>query len=156
MVEPEPPRCITAIALFRNTPLATLERALGASLPTRPRRVQAGGAAISCLAPSRYVVMTARGSSLPARLVTDLAGAAAVTDQSDQWTIFALSGPAARDRLAGVVPTDVDDTQFRPGDVALTRAGHLDVRLWRLDEERYEIAVLRSLADDLFFVLSQV
>ena len=42
---------------------------------------------------------------------------------------------------------------LRVGDLALTRAGHLNVRLWRCADLDYELAVTRSYADYFHSVL---
>jgi len=151
------PRAAAGIASFRDRDrlVAALRAEFGADIPSTPRFVQAGALTLSCLAPARYFVTAPRDSDLPARLAESLAGLAAVTDQSDLWACFALSGPHVRTTLSRVVPVDVTPAKFRAGDLALTRAGHLDVRLWRLGECSYEVAVARSYAEDLRYVLDK-
>jgi sarcosine oxidase subunit gamma len=146
-----PPRSIAAITLFadRARGLAGLQSVLGADIPTTPRCVQNGAVTLACLAPGRFLASGARDAALPARLARSLEGIAAVTDQSDMWETLVVSGPTARERLARAVPIDVDEQVFAVNDVALTRAGHLDVRLWRAAAETYEISVTRSFSEDL-------
>jgi sarcosine oxidase subunit gamma len=151
------PRAAAGIASFRDSARchAALEAEFGAKLPAGPGFVQAGDVTLSRLAPARMLATAPRAQSLPARLAKILAGLAAVMDQSDLWVVFALSGPNVRDALARLVPIDLDPAQFRIGDLALTRAGHLDVRLWRLDAQNYELAVARSYCEDLGYLLER-
>jgi sarcosine oxidase subunit gamma len=94
-----------------------------------------------------------REAGLPARLVRVLEGLAGVTDQSDLWACFVVSGGSVREVLSRVVPVDIRSAQFRVGALASTRAGHLDVLLLRTGEDRFEIAVARSYAQDLRHLL---
>jgi len=148
---PVAPRSVAGIGAFRDRErfLAALQSELGIDIPTTPRFVQAGGVTLSCLAPGRYLASADRGADLPARFAKCLAGLAALTDQSDLWEIFSLSGATIRETLARLVPIDLSPAKFRIGDLALTRAGHLDVRLWRVADQSYELAVARSYAADL-------
>jgi sarcosine oxidase subunit gamma len=91
-----------------------------------------------------------------ARLEAALAGLAAVTDQSDLWLFFALSGPLVKEALGRLVPINLSPMTFPVGGVSLTRCGHLDVRVWHVDDQSYELAVARSFADDLRHDLEQV
>jgi sarcosine oxidase subunit gamma len=127
LIEPAPPRSIAAITTFKNTPPLDLPR----------------------LAPNRYLATGPRDANLPAHYSQLLAGQAAVTDQSDQWITFILSGPDTPEILARLVPIDLHPTQFPPGSLAATRAAHLDVRLAHLPDHTYEISVTRSHAQDL-------
>ncbi len=154
-VEEAPPRSVAGIGAFRDQAgvLAALRAEFGADVPVACRSVRAGGVALSCLAPGRFLASGAREAGLPGRLADRLAGLAAITDQSDMWAVFVVSGAAAREVLARVVPVDIGDEQFRQGHVALTRAGHVDVRLWRSEGQTYEIAATRSFAPDLLHAL---
>jgi sarcosine oxidase subunit gamma len=151
------PSSAAGIAAFRDQGrlLAALQAEFGADIPSTPRFVQTGALTLSCLAPTRYFATAPRNADLAARLSASLTGLAAVTDQSDLWACFAISGLRSRVTLARIVPIDLTPSKFRPGDLALTRAGHLDVRLWCVGEHSYEIAVARSYAEDLRYVLDK-
>jgi sarcosine oxidase subunit gamma len=151
-----PPRSIAAITLFadRARGLAAVQSVLGANIPTTPRCVQNGAITVACLAPGRWLATGARDSNLPARLAKTLQGLAAVTDQSDMWETLVVAGPTARDRLSRVVQIDLNDPIFAVGHLALTRAGQLDVRLWRCGAETYEISVTRSFSENLRHALA--
>jgi sarcosine oxidase subunit gamma len=150
-IEQAAPRAIAGIAAFRDRAAlrAALQSEYGTPPPTTQAFIQAGPVTLSCLSPTRYLAAAPRDTALPAHLAHTLAGLAAVTDQSDLWAIFTLSGPQGRDRLARLVPIDVAPNIFRIGALALTRAGHVDVRVWRVGEDLYDIAVARSYGADL-------
>ena len=144
------PRSLAGLASFRDQePFRAALLAMGLTAPTTPSVTEAGGITLSCLAPGRYLASAAAAENLPARFAASLAGLAAITDQSDMWDIFTLRGPRILDALAQRVPIDLTPSHFRIGDLALTRAGHLDVRLWRIDEQGYEIATTRSYGQNL-------
>ncbi len=151
------PRSVAGIGVFRDRDRfrAAMHDELGVSVPTTPRFVQAGPVRVSCLAPARYLASAEPDANLPDRLDKTLAGLAAITDQSDMWEAFSLSGPSVRELLARLVPIDLAPSIFRIGDVACTRAIHLDVRLWRVDDWEYELAVSRSYAGNLRAFLAQ-
>ena len=151
------PRSVAGIGVFRDRDrcLAALRDEFGISVPMQAGFVQAGSVRVSCLAPARYLASAERDANLPDRLGETLAGLAAITDQSDMWETFSLSGPSVRELLAKLVPVDLAPSIFRVGDVACTRAVHLDVRLWRVDNCNYELAVCRSYAGSLRAFLTQ-
>jgi sarcosine oxidase subunit gamma len=150
-ITPAAPRGIAAIGALRDRAplLAALQAEFGAAMPTTPGFLLAGPVTISCLTPSRYLASGPPDADVPARLAELLAGLAAVTDQSDQWACFVLTGADIRETLARLVPIDLEPRLFRVGDLALTRAAHVNVRLWRTAAQTYELAVTRSYAADL-------
>ncbi len=159
MVElaPVAPRCIAGIAGFRDG--ARLHDALhsefGAAPPGKARFVLAGAVTLACLAPARFLASADADAGLAARLAKALDGVAAVTDQSDMWAAWHVSGAGVRECLARVVPVDLAADIFQVGDLALTRAGHLDLRVCRVGADAYEIAVTRSVAADLLYALEE-
>ena len=77
-----------------------------------------------------------------------LEGLAAVTDQADAWVVVRLSGPAAEDVLARLVPIDLRERAFPEGSAARTLLGHMSVGLLRADGA-FEILAFRSMAGTL-------
>lgn len=142
---PIPPRSIAGIASFRDQ--AALHTALTAECA-----LHAGRITLARLAPTRFLATGPVDACLPARLADALRGLAAVTDQSDMWAAWRVSGADSREHLARVVPVDLDGEM---GDVVLTRAGHLDVRVCRVGADDYEIAVSRSFSADLRHALEE-
>jgi sarcosine oxidase subunit gamma len=74
----------------------------------------------------------------------------AVTDQSDGYSLIAVSGERAVTILKKLLSIDVE--RFGPHDVALTQAAHIPVKLWR-EDERYVLACFRSYAVALHHAL---
>ncbi len=147
-----PPRSLAAIGAFGDP--SSLRAALAAefavSVPTTPTCVRAGTTTLACLAPARYFASGPREADLPARLAVAFAGLAAVTDQSDMWETFVVSGEHVHELLARVVPVELGAV----GALALTRAGHLEVRVCRVAELDYEVSVWRSYGPDLLHALT--
>ncbi len=71
---------------------------------------------------------------------------AAVTDQSDGWTVLALSGPAAVDVLARLVPTDLRLGACPVGRALRTGVNHMNAVILRTGDYAFEIMVFRSMA----------
>jgi methylglutamate dehydrogenase subunit D len=155
--ERAPPRSIAAIGAYANRAplLSALAAEFGIAIPAPQSFVRSGSVTLSCLSPSRYLAAADRNANLPARLAKSLSGLAAITDQSDQWAIFTLTGPESRDALARLVPIDLAPEKFGIGALALTRASHLDVRLWHVTESTYELAVARSFEADFHSTLQR-
>jgi methylglutamate dehydrogenase subunit D len=78
-----------------------------------------------------------------------LAKHAALTDQSDAWAVVALSGDAAENVLARLVPVDVRLAHFPVGMAVRTQLQHLSVSLVRVDEGTFQIMAFRSMAHTL-------
>ena len=140
------PRAVAAITAFRD--IAAVREALrarfGAAPPETAAWIEANGTRLSCLAPERFLVQADHAANLPHTLASLLDGIAAVTDQSDLWHTVAITGPSAADRLARIVPVDLDASVFPSGALALTRDLHIDIRLWRIGALAWELAVARS------------
>ena len=150
-----PPQSIAGIGAFRDQSglHEILRREFWLSAPQGAGFVEVGPNRLVRLGPSRYVVSSDRGAGLAGRLAGLLDGVAAVTDQSDLWAYFAVAGEGVQEVLSRVVPVDLHMASFAVGGLALTRAGHLDVRVFRTGNLRFEIAVARSYADDLRHLL---
>ena len=74
---------------------------------------------------------------------------AAVTDQSDAWTVVRLQGAGARDVLSRLTPVDLRDTRFKRGHTARTDLRHMMASLTRIGPESYLIMVFRGFAETL-------
>lgn len=149
-----PPRSIAAITAFDVAQVReALRTQFGTAAPDTPGWVEADGVRLSSLAPTRLLAQADRHTNLPATLATLLGDIAAVTDQSDLWHTVAIAGPSAVERLARIVPVDLDRSVFPVGHLALTRGFHIDIRLWRLDDQQWELAVARSHAAHLAHAL---
>jgi heterotetrameric sarcosine oxidase gamma subunit len=131
---------------------ALVKNAYGIELPTTPRMVggpMPDGRSLSFIwaGPDQWLGYAEAAPDLEGELVMALCRRAMIADQSDGRCVIRISGPKAREVLAKGFALDLDSRVFRPGDVALTMAAHMNVQLWQLDETpSYEIAMFRSLA----------
>ncbi|MBN9526782.1 MAG: hypothetical protein J0H82_11285 [Alphaproteobacteria bacterium] len=125
---------------------ATIAAAYGIDLPSAGRWAGGADIAFAWAGPGEWSAIADR--PIARDLAGRLAGQAAVTDQSDGWHLTEVSGLRVRDTLAKMLPIDLDPAALPPGAVALTRAGHIDLRLRHLSAGVYELAVFRSLGAD--------
>jgi heterotetrameric sarcosine oxidase gamma subunit len=71
---------------------------------------------------------------------------ASVTDQTDGWSVLSLSGQAAVDVLARLVPMDLRLGSFPVGRVVRTQLNHMNVVILRVGDYAFEIMGFRSMA----------
>lgn len=110
---------------------------LGLAWPEPGRMTQAGGARLA---------FAGRGTAfLIGAAAPDFDGAAAVTDQSDGWAGLRLTGPAAAEVLARLVPLDLRPAAFPEGSAVRTVLNHMPLCLMRA-AEGFELLVFRSMA----------
>jgi sarcosine oxidase subunit gamma len=141
------PQCsIVSIAAFDGA-------ALGLALPTTPRRIAHDGITYLWSGPSTWLAL-GDDPALESRITAEVAGKAAVTDQSDGRVILTVSGPQAAAILAKLVPIDLHPTAFPPDATALTLAGPITVQIWRR-EAVFHLACFRSFAESLAHALLQ-
>ena len=76
----------------------------------------------------------------------DLAGLAAVTDQSGGWVSLSLQGPLAAQALARYVPMDLRLSAFPVGQAARTPLYHMSMVLLRVAEDGFRLMLFRSMA----------
>lgn len=72
-----------------------------------------------------------------------------LTDLSDAWRLFQISGIAARRLLAGGCPLELDPRRFAPGRCATTRYDEFRILLGCSAPDNYDLYVERSYAEDL-------
>jgi heterotetrameric sarcosine oxidase gamma subunit len=144
----------------RESSLARWMRdSFGVDLPSTPRRAHAGSLAVLALAPGSWLLICEDADDRQAaRWRGALGPSASVADKSDAFTVLRLRGDGAREALAKQVPLDLHPGTFRVDDVAATRAGHMGVMLWRLDDDGdgapvFELAAQRSYAASLWEAL---
>ena len=137
--------------------LATHLAGAGIKLPGSPTRQAQGSHAYLGVGPGRWLATCdgAADNAWAVRLAHDLAGLAAVTDQSDGYAVMQVSGDKARAALAKGVTIDLHPRAFRPGDIAVTQIAHIGAIFWQVDDRpTYEIAIFRSLAGSFWHWLS--
>lgn len=83
-----------------------------------------------------------------------LAGAAALTDQSDGWAAIDLTGPGGEVVMARLCPLDLRLVAFPVGRAARAPLGHMQSILIRREEGSLRIMVFRSMAKTAVHELS--
>ena len=76
----------------------------------------------------------------------DIAGVAAVTDQSGGWVSLDLTGPAAAEALMRYVPMDLRLSAFPVGMAARTPLYHMSMVLMRVSDQGFRLMLFRSMA----------
>jgi sarcosine oxidase subunit gamma len=111
-----------------------------------------GDVSFMATGPDTWLAVRAEGGNAFASALREAMGdLASIVDQSDGLAVVRVSGPMVRDVLCKLFAIDLDARVFKPGDVAVTPAGHIGATLWRLEDEpdgsaTFEIAVHRSFA----------
>ncbi len=78
-----------------------------------------------------------------------LAKHAALTDQTDAWTVVRLEGSGADDVLARLVPVDLRRAVFKRGHTARSTLMHMSASVTRIGDQAVQIMVFRSMAQTL-------
>jgi sarcosine oxidase subunit gamma len=120
----------------------------GIDLPVSPRFVEGAGVAFVWSGAEQWLAVAETGD-LEATLRAAVGSLASITAQGDGRVVLRLSGPRSRDVLAAVVPIDLHPRAFRPGDTAMTLAGHIAVQI-RLVDDDFELMAFRGYAGSLF------
>ncbi|MFN3281604.1 MAG: sarcosine oxidase subunit gamma [Tabrizicola sp.] len=71
---------------------------------------------------------------------------AAVTDQTDGWTVLSLAGAASVEVLARLVPVDLRLPVCPVGTALRTQVNHMNAVILRTGDHAFEIMVFRSMA----------
>lgn len=121
-----------------------VKSAYGIDLPQTPKRVAGGDVAFVWAGPGKWLATSASEMDFEAL-------PAAVSEQSDGRSVFAVSGPKAREALATLIAIDLHPRVFAPGDVAMTHAASIAVHLWQTDDApTYELVCFRTFAATLW------
>lgn len=75
-----------------------------------------------------------------------LAATCALTDQSDGWAAFTLTGPQAEAVLARLMPLDLRASAFAVGHAVRAPLNHMNAVLWRTGPHAFTLLVFRSMA----------
>lgn len=141
---------MVSIAPFSAKEQATsqaLEAVCGVAFPKPGQSLTKAGARITWLGQGRALL---QGIAAP-----DLAGLAAVTEQSDGWAILRMEGEDCEAVLARLVPIDLRAGQFKRGKSARTLVNHMQATITRIGKISFEIMVMRSMAQTLVAELSE-
>lgn len=146
-------RCFGGIGLLGHS-VAALNTALGVQLPATPHRVAAEGITYLWSGPSSWLAMS-ESTDLISELSQRAGQLAAITEQSDGLFTLRVIGSHVRDILAKLVPIDLHPSAFPPDAVALTLAGHINVRLWQEEDGAFALCCFRGFAGALHHALAQ-
>ena len=141
----ETPGVMTTVAPYNGKEKAlstALEAAHGMAFPAANRATGKTG---------NRAVWFGRGMALLMGPAPDaaLAEHAALTDQSDAWTVVRLEGDGAEDVLARLVPADLRASQFKRGHTARTELAHMMASVTRVGPQAFQVMVFRSMAKTL-------
>lgn len=130
---------ITSIAILPGAAKSVVRglKPLGLTFPKPLHFVEKAGARI---------VWTGRDQAFLIGVAPPALDGAAVTDQSDGWTVLAVSGTAAVEVLARLVPMDLRLAAFPVGRVLRTQVNHMNAVILRTGACAVEIMVFRSMA----------
>jgi sarcosine oxidase subunit gamma len=146
--------CVIA-ALSGQEPVVeeTVRTITGLELPRDPKRVAAKGLALIGTAPGQWLAVAEDADSRQTldALAKQLAGRAAITEQSDAKAVIRISGARARDVLAKGCSLDLHSRVFKLGDAATTPIALIDCQLWQIDDApSYDLAVPSSFAESFW------
>jgi len=141
---------VTSVAPYsgREDAVSAALGALGLHFPAPGEFVVAGAARILWTGRSMALL-----SGAPAP--EGLADNAALTDQTGALAMVELSGAGVEEALSRLIPVDLDQSAFAPGSTRRTLVGHMTASVTRLEPARFEIAVMRSMADTLLHDLER-
>lgn len=139
---------ITSVALFPDGAKAAARglKALGLTFP-EPGTWMAKGAA--------RIIWTGRDQAFVTGVALPALEGAAVTDQSDGWSGFALSGPGAEAVLARLVALDLRTAVFPVGRAARAALNHMSLILLRVGPDAFELYTFRSMARSAWTELTE-
>jgi heterotetrameric sarcosine oxidase gamma subunit len=130
---------ITSIAVLHGGAKAVARglKTIGFAMPEPKRFAEKKGARI---------VWTGRDQAFLIGADCPTLEGAAVTDQSDGWTVLRLSGAGAVDVLARLVPLDLRLSACPVGTALRTQVNHMNAVILRVGDYDFEIMVFRSMA----------
>lgn len=130
---------VTSIAVLPGGAKAVAKglKTLGLSIPEPGTFAEKKGARI---------VWTGREQAFLLGVEAPALEGAAVTDQTDGWSVLALSGTGAVDVLARLVPMDLRLGAFPVERAVRTQANHMNVVILRVGDYAFEIMGFRSMA----------
>ncbi len=145
-IDPGP---VTSVALFPGGAKAVAKglKLLGLTFPTPGTFTKKGDARL---------VWTGREQAFLMGVAPPALEGAALTDQSDGWAGFALSGAGAEAALARLVALDLRASAFPVGSAAKAGLNHMPLMLLRTGDMGFELYTFRSMARTAWHELSEV
>lgn len=136
------PLQLTSVAPLAGADLGTALGKIGLTLPPTGKASETNGTAILWTGFDQYMLI-GTPPMLPA----------AMTDQSDGWSVVDISGPDRLAVLARLCPLDLE--QMPDGAVGRSHVGHLNAVIWRR-RAAFRIMVYRAFARTLIRELREV
>lgn len=133
-----------------------VKAAVGLGLPGPRNIVNADGRSVGWMSPDELLlVMPYDGvATALASLENALKGNHFLAvDVSDARAVFRIRGPAARDVLAKLTPTDLSRDVFHPGMLCRSRAAQVAAAFWMSGADEFTLVSFRSVADYVFGLL---
>lgn len=140
---------ITSISPFKDTDKdlsVALKTVHGISVPAANRSTGKADAQAIWFGREQFILIGCKVDQA-------LANYAALSDQSDGWTIVELKGVGAADVLARVTPLDLRRHVFKKGHTARSDLMHMASSITRTGDDTFVIMVFRSMAGTLLHEL---
>jgi heterotetrameric sarcosine oxidase gamma subunit len=121
------PESIASVAPFRDMKAAAsaaLGNNIGAEFPATGQFADGDEGRVIWSGRGQWLV-TASDPDLAIRLSDLMGNKAAVTDQSDAWSLLAILGPQAEAVMARLCPLDLSEAAFPEGSAARTEVSHM-------------------------------
>ena len=136
-----------------GTAVAALSKALGVTLPKKPKTSAAKGSRHALwLGPDEWLVIDEKGD--PAADCTSSKAAHSAADVSHRNTAILVSGPAAADVLSAGCPQDLSPEAFPVGACSRTVLGKIEVVLYRTGADAFRVECWRSFSEYAFDFLT--
>jgi len=137
-----------------GTAVAGLSKALGVTLPRKPKTSAAHGSRHALwLGPDEWLVIDEKGD--PAADCAKVKAAHSAVDVSHRNTAILVSGPAAADVLNAGCPQDLSPEAFPVGACSRTIMGKIEVVLYRTGKEAFRVECWRSFSEYAFDFLTE-
>ena len=137
-----------------DTLAQAVQAALGLDLPVPGKSTRTEEHAAFWMGPEQWMVTAAHDKHelLAAELKAIVDDAGSVTEQTDGWCCFDVTGPALADLFERLSPAPL--RQMAPGDATRTTLEHLGVFLWVQAEDKVAVLAPRSSAGSLHHALT--
>ncbi|MDR2311074.1 MAG: sarcosine oxidase subunit gamma [Brucellaceae bacterium] len=139
----------------RTNDLADLSKALGVTLPQKPKHTaNKGKRSALWLGPDEWLVIDTGGKS-PFADLQGIETLHAATDVSHRNIGILISGEGAEATINAGCPQDLSLSVFPVGAATRTIFGKAEIVLWRLSETEFRLECWRSFAPYVFGLLSE-
>lgn len=136
-----------------GTAVAALSKALGVTLPKKPKSSASQGARHALwLGPDEWLIIDEKGD--PADDCAASKAAHSAVDISHRNTAILVSGPAAADAINAGCPQDLSLEAFPVGACSRTVMGKIEVVLYRTADDAFRVECWRSFSEYAFDFLT--